>query len=213
MRFKQFLTESEIKNLADLIHEVSPGYLGRTGRKFLYRGMEGTKGRAIPVEVPHFDGGYAYEIKTRTDRKPKDTISHLHRYFDQWFEARFGHKFRSAAVFCSGSPPTFYGRKYAIFPIGKWSYVWSPNIRDLSEDFGYQYEQHMIDADNSYNTTLNHNAIIKADVFDTMDTLGYTNNQLDKALAGSNEIMVDCGSYLAVPADILPLGVRWLEKV
>lgn len=212
MRFKQFLTESEVKNLAELIHEVSPGYLGRTGRRFLYRGMESSKGRAIPVEVPHFDEGNAYEIKTRTDREPKDTISHLHRYFDLWFEARFGHKFRSAAVFCSGSPPTFYGTKYAIFPIGKWSYVWSPNIRDLSEDFGYRYDQLMIDSNRTPKGVLSFNAIPKIDVFDTMDTLGYTNNGLDKALAGSNEIMVDCESYLAVPAHMLPLGVRWLEK-
>lgn len=212
MRFKQFLSESEIKNLADLIHEVSPGYLGRTGGKFLYRGMRGSKGRAIKVEIPNFDEGYAYEIKTRTDREPKDTISHLHRYFDQWFESRFGHKFRSAAVFCSGSPPTFYGTKYAIFPIGKWSYVWSPDIRDLSEDFGYGYDQLMMHSGRGAYGVLNFNAIPKADIFDTMDTLNYVNNHLDLALDRSNEIMVDCESYLAVKADMLPTGTRWLEK-
>lgn len=211
--FKQFLESENPQTLKELINKMSPGYLGRTGGQIMYRGMKniddfnGTKLEVLPSKNAN---GFidVYKIKTRTDRKPRDSSLQLHTHFDSWFEKEFGHKFRSAGVFASSSPYPFYGDEYAIFPIGKWSYVWSPNVPDLTDKFSELYHV----ANDEFLSFDNLQNIPKSKIWKALDNAGFTNNDLDKALGTKNEIIIDCDSYLAIRKELLPSGTRWLEN-
>ncbi len=74
--------------------------------------------------------------KVRQDRRPKDTPIEIHKAFDDRFHKEFGIRARSQCIFTVGNPNTakFYGKPYAIFPVGKFEVIWSPQITDLYGD-------------------------------------------------------------------------------
>ena len=96
---------------------------------FLYRGSQKS-----------FSGIISNKNKPRKDRKPRDTPMELHLRFDKLFQRKFGWKVRSSGVFAT--PDIYsveeYGIFYLFFPIGKYRYVWSPEISDL---YGYLSEE------------------------------------------------------------------------
>ena len=69
----------------------------------------------------------------RADRKPTDTPQWLHDYMDKLFYKKFGWKARSEGVFAitvKGTVQNFELHN-PIFPIGKYKYIWSPDVTDL----------------------------------------------------------------------------------
>ena len=76
--------------------------------------------------------GY-FKGKVRKDRKPKDMPEEVHNWLDDWFEDKFGVRARSQSLFTipKGSIAAGYGTPYAIFPIGNYKIIWSPEIEDL----------------------------------------------------------------------------------
>lgn len=87
---------------------------------FLWRGAKYGKGEMS-------------RIRTRSDRRPKDMPYEIHQYTDDAFYNMFRVYARSKAVFGTGekSGAEGYGRPYLLFPIGKYTPIWSPEIKDF----------------------------------------------------------------------------------
>jgi hypothetical protein len=92
-------------------------------KKFLYRGLR-------LKDDPHV--GFEVRIP-RQHRKSTDTPTRIHNLFDRAYEQTYGWKPRTQGVFCAnGYEGTYgYGWTHYIFPVGKYRYTWSPEVRDF----------------------------------------------------------------------------------
>lgn len=112
--------------------------------------------------------------QTRKDRKPKNLELHIHQLADKIFYEKFGIKFRSQSVFCTGD--IFSAKKYGyvaiIKPIGKYEVCWSPHCHDFIE-----IEESPLS------------------VPDFIEDKCYQIGNLETALKSGNEIMLACDSY------------------
>lgn len=74
-------------------------------------------------------------LTTRKDRQPRNMPARTHAMLDDWFERNFQMRPRSEGVFAGGEGygrlDSIYGRKYAMFPIGDFKFIWSPKVSDL----------------------------------------------------------------------------------
>jgi hypothetical protein len=128
MRFQQHIKESNgntpFIEIIDLIYDKCRPFLKDISKSGKLDGLL-------------FSGRKSYKdyfIRAlRTDRRPSDTKQNVHEYFDKEFNKKFGFKARSNAIFCTGRPSIArsYGNLYCIFPIGKYNFVWSDDIKDL----------------------------------------------------------------------------------
>lgn len=142
-----------------------------------YRGISGKS-----LEAP-------YVGKTRKDRVPRNTRPEMHFAADQWFESRFGVKYRSQALFLSGRRFTAsgYGESpehvVRVIPLGAYSFCWSPRISDL------------------LSVTLN---VQTTDgLLEELNAAGYRESGLQAAHESGNELMLFCERYIAVPLHLL----------
>jgi len=139
-------------------------------------------------------------IIPRKNRKPLDTPKEIHKKLDELFKKEFGWKARSEGVFCSGdAPSSVYGDLYYIFPIDKFKYVWSPDIRDLTlelERFDILY----IEGDGKFIEGYDYKKFheILPQLVST-----YKDNDLQSALRSGNEISLKCKKYYAINASHL----------
>lgn len=87
-----------------------------------------------------------YKKKSRKDRRPMDMPYDIQYFFDEFFVRNFGWPARSSGVFSSFSKKTSYGygsEDYIVLPIGEFSYLWNPDVKDLFtilEDYNFLYE-------------------------------------------------------------------------
>jgi hypothetical protein len=98
--------------------------------KLLYRGVNWKS------NFPN--GKDFFKRERRTDRRPLSTSPKAHAILDKVFERVFGWKVRSSGVFasCDISDAHYYGageRTYYFFPCDKWTYLWSPIVKDSIE--------------------------------------------------------------------------------
>jgi len=127
-KFNEYLKETiEIKTqIGDMIQKNCQPYLKEIEKnniiKFLYRGTD----ESIP------------DIRKKTprkNRKPRDTYQGLHDMMDDYFRKFYGWKARSEGVFVIGHRKPIrtnnYGKPYIFVPIGKYEYLWNPNVEDL----------------------------------------------------------------------------------
>lgn len=71
-------------------------------------------------------------------RSPSDTSPLMHRLLMQYFQDHFGYPYRHAGVFCSSARSQAWGygdNIFLVFPIGDYSYVYSPKIQDAYQAF------------------------------------------------------------------------------
>lgn len=129
-----------------------------------------------------------------TDRKPLTIDKEVHDYLNVLFDKKFGHPYRNG-LFVTGnktmadhyaktvSDKTISTRSvYAVFPIGKFEFVWSKKVRDL-----------FINVDNIIN--------LKKDVFEEKIkeiVNSYQINNLKEAIKSGHEIMIWCEKYYAL---------------
>jgi len=147
MRLQQFINEKDEMDILDDIYEefitkiykdckpflkeIIPIY--RRTKDLLYRGME------------YYDKKDYGKQRVRKGRTPSATPLADHIIFDKAFNDKFGVRARSEGIFCSfdESLADQYGDVYVIFPIGKFTALWSNAIYDLTIDasatYGYQY--------------------------------------------------------------------------
>lgn len=135
----------------------------------LYRGIKNTHDAFI----------YNKEVRLN-GRKPRDTNRKSHDLINRVMSDMYGEPFRDS-VFCSGNKlGTFsYGPTFFIFPIGEFSYCWSPTIKDMANTAFAMYT----------NTT-----IIKRE----LDAANYMTTGFTSAIRSKHEIMIRCNSYHAI---------------
>lgn len=201
--FKQFIAEEEkAEPLADLLERRCRSFLNRSGQNgLLYRGVNSFgNAEKLVVEQEPGQNRWAYIMSVRKNRRPMTMDPKLSKVIDHWFEDRFGIRARSQALFCYGeggaAAAEAYGHhKCVVFPIGSFTYVWSPGVDDL------YYE---VQADLK-------GVVDPTEIDRYLSQLGYTINDLDKAVMSDSEIMVDCDQFIAVPYHSLA-DLRALKK-
>jgi len=137
MRLQTYLTEkSYFEEEIDLIWQtllkdcklflVELNKANTPNAKFFYRGYGG-----------HMNG-IIQKKKTRKDRMPTDTPEAVHTLLDRSFKKKFGWRVRSQGVFTTSDKiyAGGYGLNVLFFPIGKYKYVYSPEVRDLYAHIG-----------------------------------------------------------------------------
>lgn len=125
-------------------------------------------------------------IKVKKDRCPKHSDKLIHQYADEVFFDKFGIKFRSQSVFCTGDITSAfqYGEVKCIEPIvSKGSKIcWSTIVDDFINI--------------EYDIDMNH--ITKEAVEKFINDNDYRLcelSDLESAIASNNEIMVYCDTY------------------
>jgi len=193
--FKQFITEQEIKDLAELIKRDCKPFLEKSRhRGLLFRGVRniGPGNETGKVSDPINEGKEIlyWRKAVRTDRRPKDTNRDAHKIIDDWFEKEFGIRARSQALFVFGQGIrkhylNQYGDPCVVFPIGDFKYVWSARVRDLYNLMDDEADMDDLDAVHTLQYKL--------------ETSAYTDSQLDAAIKDEKEIMIACEAYYAFP--------------
>lgn len=127
------------------------------------------------------------------NRQPKDLPISLHNRADQWFDEKFGIRYRSKAIFITGSEFIAQSHAYSdqhvvrIVPLSSYKFCWSPLIKDLFS-FG-----------NSSNG---------ATIEEYLDSGNYRQDGLEEALLSGNEIMLHCDQFIAIPTWMLKKNVQ-----
>lgn len=129
----------------------------------------------------------AYEEKitysSPTDRSPVNMPWSVQIEIDNWFEARFGVRFRQRSIFATGSLDV--ARGYArdtgevrvLRPLADFCFCWSPVCEDL-------YGEYEISQSNEK-------------IQDMLERLDFRCHDLSAALTSHNEIMLVCGCVQA----------------
>jgi hypothetical protein len=182
----------------------------------LYRGL---KVNAVEEEV-------GIKNVRLADRVPKDMAMNDHVSLNAYFEKNYGHPYRNS-LFVSGtrSIAAGYGKPYAIFPMGKFEYIWHPEIMDLydfvgdepvqlwekvakrAKSKGYQFTTwDAFIADHGHAGGLlqfHHDTEIGR--YLTQDLIGGIQHH-------GMEIMIWCQQYYYLDQDYLPMLNTWLKK-
>ena len=145
---------------------------------------------------------YNYKGTVRTNRKPLDTEPIIHELFDKTIQAKYGFKPRSNGLFITGNlaDARRYGKVYKIYPINKFKFLWSPNIRDFYSETGIIVRNWMgkNDTGASKKAVLKHpdvQTLIKDRILDS-----YITKNLPQAINSYKEIMVVTKEFYAVIA-------------
>lgn len=156
---------------------------------FLYRGIKNMGFYDTKIE----------RFEVNTNRKPLDTPSLLQTLFDEEFSKLYGVKPRASSIFCTGSRSLAgdYGRPMVIFPIGNYTYWWSPDVLDLV-DIWSTYNIKLADVRiNTPEYTEDPSELISK-INKLLTNRKYYNTDLVNAISSSNEIMILCKEYYAV---------------
>lgn len=185
--------------LEDLLHKECPGLMQRLGNNgLLYRGA-GNIGEHVGLFQCGNDQFDVYRNKVRKDRVPLSMPKDLSRVVDDWMEKKFDFRARSRGIFCFGeggraSAHSYGSKNCVMFPVGSFSYLWSPQVDDLYEAIDelmsggklnllYRREDGSPDPDT---------------IGDWLDSKKYTMNGLRDAVKTNCEIMVDCDEVLYI---------------
>jgi hypothetical protein len=125
--------------------------------------------------------------EVRKDRKPRDAAPAFHKIADDWFNAKFGIRYRSQALFVTSRE--FTAKHYAtsdnhvmrIVPLTEYRYCWSPQVIDLLF-LSKQVEQKSV-----------------AEIQESLVALDYREDGLAQAHAKGHEVMLFCDRYIAIP--------------
>jgi hypothetical protein len=123
------------------------------------------------------------------DRKPMSSAQVKHDRYNHFFQEEFGAPFRNA-LFATGSfrMAQYYGAPFMVFPIGKFEWLWSPDVNDMALDIRWPAVGGQINVPPSQEV-----------VDDKLPAYAYRHNyDLPKAIKSGNEIMIRCKEYYAV---------------
>jgi len=201
MRFISHINElrhkvGDLRDIADTLRRDCKPYLlfmKNNNYKKLLRRFNSNRTTEFELIVP------------RTDRKPRDTPIWVQELMDAQFKKKFGVKARSSGVFCKLieiSDYTFSGTYYsafAIFPVGAYDCIWSPDITDLYLEWTYKMEE--VDKDER-------KAVTKQWVEEVVNK--YTDEDISNS--NSEEIMLICDKYYAVQFNMMKSLLRILSN-
>lgn len=177
------LIEHELQHLKDngisvdkvrnFIKENCQPFLLEGVTKPLYRGTSGSS-------------GWAFIKPIRSDRMPLDTSTRVTKMVNNAIISQNLVANRTNSVFCTGNADeaAVYGDVFCVIPIGKFSYTWSPDIQDLTNDL----RSFLKDTDDLDE--------IKR-VINGLDFRG-DDGSLDDAVNSHNEVMIQAQSVLYI---------------
>jgi len=130
MKFTEYIKESSKKELKtygiiqSLKKDCAPFIkeLRKTKQnRLIWRGSNKSSTRTIIRVTP------------RQDREPKDTPPEIQYELNDRFEKKYGWRPRSEGVFTSPrkTDAATYGQEYVFFPVGKYEYLYNPEVDDL----------------------------------------------------------------------------------
>jgi len=188
MRFKQYINESKEVPWEDIKRSCKP-YLKEVykAKNMLYR------------YIWKMDEFWIRK-KVRTNRKPKDTPKVYHEFVDDMLKKRFGWKPRSEGLFVWGKA---HGRNLGlgsiVFPIGKFKFVWNPEVLDLFNTINIDVVR----------------GVSEEEIRRTLINLipGYTNEGFMSALKQHNEIIIGCKEYYAVSVQVMRVNKDKVEEI
>lgn len=136
----------------------------------MYRGLNGVYQSIIIKKKIRLDF-------RQTSAMPSEVTKNVNNYFTKVF----GEPFRFA-MFASGDIRTSddFGDTFVVFPIGKFTFVWSPKVYDLNSAF-WNFEDSEVYSEDGINRILAHSE--------------YTNLDINAAIASGNEIMIRADGY------------------
>lgn len=212
MKLKQYLTEEldpdvvvKIlkKDCTPFIKDVAPHI--NDGPFKLFRAMERNTGSIS-------------KIKTRMNRKPKDTPQEIHDMLDKEFKRGFGWKARSQGVFVTGDiyqAEAFGSYVHYFWPIGQYSFIYHPNINDLTEELkdmdilklttatpGSKYSYEIRPTHTKKELEKEFNKLVR----------GYKQFDIEKARGSFNEIIFRVKSYYIMNTKYLKENWDYLRK-
>lgn len=179
--FKQFLTEEYTpENMVEAIARDCQPYLNEVnfvdnkGTAKLFRGMKGNS--------------MVLKKQTRINRQSLAMPEKEKEILDDAMMQVFGYPFRSKVAFTSGNSRRveLFGSAYIIFPIGNFTYLWSPEVDDLNEndEWTQMYKQNEI----------NHDSVVKF-----LKERNYMKDKnLIEAIDSGNEVMIGTEEYYAI---------------
>lgn len=150
-------------------------------------------------------------------REPKDTSEEIHNDIDKLFYKKFRWHVRSQGVFATHNyDETWrYGEEYMFFPIGKYKFVWSPEITDLYADHLYGFEDQIrSDLEDDWKEKRdnhkskkpfislgeyiddNYEKYYDKELEEIVDK--YKDTDLKNAILSRNEITFDCNKYYLI---------------
>lgn len=199
---KLFFEDKQVKGaLRNLVKEISPSFLEKSGDRLLFRGIKHNYGLSIGM---YLVGGIPEECfvkPVRKDRIPRDMSAIVSKKLDDWFEKEFNFRARSEGLFTVGKSGLDgeFGTSCVVFPLGSFSYLWSPEIKDLWLYIQRNVYDHY-DAKDWKHEVTDEEGKFDADKFDAhMKALNYKTTDLEEAIDSGNEIMLRCSSVLVLP--------------
>ena len=169
--------------------------------------LRGMKDLSYPGHGLPDDAG----IKTTRldDRVPNDTPEEIHNLANEYFTQKHGHPYRNG-LFVTGYEMTAeaYGKPYAVFPIGKFDFIWNENISDFTTDVADYVMQDIEEfAERG-------DGFWPEDLGKSMRMFGpYTeNNGMIKAIENGGEIMIWCQEYYYMTMDIARKFEQFVSK-
>ena len=166
----------------------------------LYRGMNRTE--------------LALVSRVRKDRKPSNTPINIHNLVDEWFDKKFGIKFRSNAMFATQIKSTAkaYGTLYVVFPIGEFTICSSNIITDLYFDITDLYFS-SVDSHKTIQTVNDNINEYKSEIENLLDNADYKINTPIVDITRQSELMIHCDKYLAINEFNLPAFIKCYQEL
>lgn len=122
-------------------------------------------------------------MTTLKNRVPRNLDHEIHKLADDYFYKKFGIRFRSQSVFCTGDlqEAKKFGEVRVIEPIGDYVICWSPKVNDFMEI-----------EDCLYGT-------LEEAVEEFIEKNDYQLGNLEDAINSKYEIMLFCEKYKVLP--------------
>jgi len=178
------------EHLVDIINDIN-----KRCKPFLNEWLSAYNGKNLKIWYSGRDNKDSYyEGIIRTNRIPTSTSGKVHTDIDDYFYKEFGTRFRSNAIFVTGNlkEAMTYGKPYLIFPIGKYTFLWSDEIDDM-----FLYSDIL-----SRDVSKRKNDILNS----------YTTDYMKDAIKSGNEIMLSGKKYIALRAMIYnDVILNWYE--
>jgi len=138
-------------------------------------------------------------IVPRTNRRPLETPLQIHNLLNDMFKKKFGWKVRGEGVFAMNSLShtlPYYGYKFHFFPEGKYEYIWSPDVSDLTLWMEQSGLLNMVEDENDgvYGVSPNYN---EKEIEEKLSRIikTYKKTNLTEALRSKNEVVFRCKAY------------------
>lgn len=187
------IIEANTQEILDVSRKEFNELIKRDCKEFLREAQGNNLLRGMKLSPDMF-----YLKHVRKDRRPMNSLQFIHEIMDEWFLKHFGYRYRSGAVFGTGSfeNADSYGLVFDIYPMGNIKYVWSKEVGDLALDI-----KRTLSGNDLLDVTKKSDSNMIKQVHDTVEDIlengNYQTTNLSEGLEEEVEIMVACDSYYA----------------